>query len=100
VTARRTTKLPIVTISDFPAKASTLKVEEIARLARHVEDVGLDRFAVTDWPYYFDCTATMAACLARSDRVVVESLVTTPTHAIRRRRRARSPACTSTRAAG
>lgn len=71
-------KRPIVTISDFPAKASTLSVEEIAGLARRVEEVGLDRFAVTDWPYYFDCVAAMTACLARTDRVIVESLVTTP----------------------
>jgi alkanesulfonate monooxygenase SsuD/methylene tetrahydromethanopterin reductase-like flavin-dependent oxidoreductase (luciferase family) len=68
----------MVTISDFPAKASTLTVREIAGLARRTEEQGLDRFAVTDWPYYFDCLATMSACLAGTERVVVESLATTP----------------------
>lgn len=69
---------PVVTISDFPAKASTLTVREIAALAGRTEERGLTRFAVTDWPYYFDCLATMSACLAETETVVLESLATTP----------------------
>lgn len=69
---------PVVTISDFPAKASTLTVQEIVGLARRTEERGLDRFAITDWPYYYDCIATMSACLTGTERVVVESLATTP----------------------
>lgn len=67
-----------ITISDFPAKSCTLTVREIVALARRTEEVGLDRFAITDWPYYFDCVATMAACLSGTEHLVVESLVTTP----------------------
>jgi 5,10-methylenetetrahydromethanopterin reductase len=69
---------PTITISDFPAKNNTLSVAEIAAVCRRAEDLGFDRFAVTDWPYYFDCIPTIAACLAATSRIEVESLVTTP----------------------
>jgi len=69
---------PVVTVSDFPAKASTLTTREIAALCRRCEQLGLGRFAVTDWPYHLDCLTTITACLAATSTIVVESLVTTP----------------------
>ncbi len=67
-----------VTISDFPANGNRLRAREIVELAQWAEQCGLDRFAVSDFPFHQDCLVQMAACLTATDRLVVESLVTTP----------------------
>ena len=74
------------TVSDFPAKGNELGVEEIVRLCQLAEEVGFDRFGITDFPFHFDCVALMAACLRATERIEVESLVTTPYARLRRRR--------------
>ena len=66
------------TVSDFPAKGNELGVDEIIELCRLAEQVGFDRFGITDFPFHFDCVALMAACLRATERIEVESLVTTP----------------------
>jgi 5,10-methylenetetrahydromethanopterin reductase len=70
--------LPVMTVSDFPAKGNTLTVREIASLAATAEENGAQRFGVTDFPYYYDCVPTMVACLAATRELEIESLVTTP----------------------
>ena len=76
--AQGSLRWPSVTLSDFPAKGNTLTVDEIARLAALAQTVGARRFGVTDFPYYYDVVPTMTACLAATETLVVESLVTTP----------------------
>ena len=71
-------QLPSMTVSDFPAKGNTLTVDEICRLASLAEDIGAQRFGVTDFPYYYDVVPTMTACLAATRGLAIESLVTTP----------------------
>ena len=66
------------TVSDFPAKGNELSVDEIVSLCRLAEHAGFDRFGITDFPFHFDCVALMAACLVATERIEVESLVTTP----------------------
>ena len=66
------------TASDFPAKGNELTGAEMVRLCQLSEDVGFDRFGVTDFPFHHDCIPVMAACLQATDRIEVESLVTTP----------------------
>jgi len=66
------------TVSDFPAKGNELNAAEIVSLCQLAERVGFDRFGITDFPFHFDCVALMAACLLATERIEVESLVTTP----------------------
>jgi 5,10-methylenetetrahydromethanopterin reductase len=66
------------TISDFPANGNRLGARDIVELAKWSEACGLDRFAVSDFPFHQDCLVQMGACLAVTERLVVESLVTTP----------------------
>ena len=42
------------------------------------EEVGFDRFAIADLPFHYDVVAVMTACLLRTERIGVESLVTNP----------------------
>src|SRR5260221_14587086 len=65
-------------VSDFPAKGNELSGAEIVSLCQLAENVGFDRFGVTDFPFHFDCVALMSACLLATERIEVESLVTTP----------------------
>ena len=66
------------TFSNLPATGWALPAGRIADLARLCEQVGFDRFAVADLPFHYDCVAVMTACLLRTERVGVESLVTNP----------------------
>ena len=68
------------TMSGFPANHNALTIMEIAGLASLSEEVGFDRFGVTDYPFHHDCVAVMTACLLQTERLQVESLVTTPYH--------------------
>jgi 5,10-methylenetetrahydromethanopterin reductase len=67
-----------VTVSDFPAKGNALTAGQIVELAQVAEASGAARFGVTDFPFHQECVALMAACLARTETLEVESLVTTP----------------------
>jgi 5,10-methylenetetrahydromethanopterin reductase len=66
------------TFSNLPATGWALPAGRIADLARLAEDVGFDRFAVADLPFHYDCVTVMTACLLRTERLQVESLVTNP----------------------
>ena len=67
-----------LTVSDFPGKGFGPSGREMVELARVAEDVGIDRFGVSDYPFRQDCTTMMTACLEATTRLEVESLVTTP----------------------
>jgi 5,10-methylenetetrahydromethanopterin reductase len=62
--------LPSIGWQDPPGK--------LVELARLCEDVGFDRFGVSDWRFYHDCFVVMTACLQATERLEVESLVTDP----------------------
>ena len=66
------------TVSDFPAKGNQLTSKQIVELAQLTEQVGIDRFSITDFPFHQDCIPLMTACLVGTERLEVESLVTTP----------------------
>ena len=67
-----------LTVSDFPGKGYGPDARQIVELARITEDVGIERFGVSDYPFREDCTTLMAACLQATSRLELESLVTTP----------------------
>jgi 5,10-methylenetetrahydromethanopterin reductase len=62
--------LPSIGWKDPPAR--------LVDLARLCEDVGFDRFGVSDWRFYHDVFVVMTACLQATRRLEVESLVTDP----------------------
>jgi len=66
------------TFSNLPAIGWSLPAERIVDLARLCEEVGFDRFAIADIPLHYDCVPIMTACLLRTGRLEVESLVTNP----------------------
>lgn len=66
------------TFSNLPAIGWSLPAERIVELARLCDEVGFDRFAVADIPHHYDCVPIMTACLLRTRRLEVESLVTNP----------------------
>ncbi len=66
------------TVGGFPGRGNTLSANEIVGLAREAENAGVDRFGVTDFPFYYDCIPLMTACLGETSRLEVVSLVTTP----------------------
>jgi 5,10-methylenetetrahydromethanopterin reductase len=66
------------TFSNLPATGWALPAGRIADLARLAEEVGFDRFAIADLPFHYDCITVMTACLLRTERLQVESLVTNP----------------------
>jgi 5,10-methylenetetrahydromethanopterin reductase len=67
-----------LTFSNLPALGWSLPAERIVDLAGLCEAVGFDRFAVADIPHHYDCVSVMTACLLRTRRLEVESLVTNP----------------------
>lgn len=66
------------TFGNLPSIGWTDPSERLVTLARLCEDVGFDRFGVSDWRFYHDCFVVMTACLQATERLEVESLVTDP----------------------
>jgi 5,10-methylenetetrahydromethanopterin reductase len=66
------------TFGNLPSIGWTDPAERLVDLARLCEEVGFDRFGVSDWRFYHDCFVVMTACLQGTDRLEVESLVTDP----------------------
>jgi len=67
-----------LTFSNFPATGWTHSVREIGDLAVVANEAGFDRYAVADLLYHFECISVMTACLLRTERLNVESLVVNP----------------------
>jgi 5,10-methylenetetrahydromethanopterin reductase len=66
------------TFSNLPGIGWNEPIRRIVDLARLSEDVGFDRFAIADYPFHFDCSTVMTACLTSTRRIGIESLVTDP----------------------
>jgi 5,10-methylenetetrahydromethanopterin reductase len=66
------------TFGNLPSIGWTDPAGKLADLARLCEEVGFDRFGVSDWRFYHDCFVVMTACLQATSRLEVESLVTDP----------------------
>lgn len=66
------------TFGNLPSIGWVDPVEKLVDLARLCEEVGFDRFGVSDWRFYHDCFVVMTACLQATTRLEVESLVTDP----------------------
>ena len=66
------------TFGNLPSIGWVDPVERLVELARLCEQVGFDRFGVSDWRFYHDCFVVMTACLQGTERLEVESLVTDP----------------------
>jgi 5,10-methylenetetrahydromethanopterin reductase len=66
------------TFSNLPGLAWHEPAGRIVELARLCEDVGFDRFGVSDWRFMSDCLVTMTACLTATQRLGVQAQVTDP----------------------
>src|SRR5258708_26239412 len=66
------------TFSNLPGLAWHEPVGRIVDLARLCEEVGFDRFGVSDWRFMSDCLVTMTACLQATDRLRIQAQVTDP----------------------
>ena len=66
------------TFSNLPGLAWREPVGRIVDLARVCEEVGFDRFGVSDWRFMSDCLVTMTACLQATDRLGIQAQVTDP----------------------
>ena len=66
------------TFSNLPGLAWHEPVGRIVDLARLCENVGFDRFGVSDWRFMSECLVTMTACLQATDRLGVQAQVTDP----------------------
>ncbi|HWD25403.1 MAG TPA: LLM class flavin-dependent oxidoreductase, partial [Acidimicrobiales bacterium] len=67
-----------LSISNFPMAGDDLTAGGVVELARIAERSGVDRLCIADYPFHEDCTVLMMACLAATDSLEVESLVTSP----------------------
>lgn len=66
------------TFGNLPSIGWADPADKLVELARLCEEVGFDRFGVSDWRFYHDCFIVMTACLQATTRLEVESLVTDP----------------------
>jgi 5,10-methylenetetrahydromethanopterin reductase len=66
------------TFSNLPGLAWHEPVGRIVDLAQLCEEVGFDRYGVSDWRFMSDCMVTMTACLQATRTLGVQSQVTDP----------------------
>jgi 5,10-methylenetetrahydromethanopterin reductase len=66
------------TFSNLPGLAWHEPVGKIVELAQLCEEVGFDRFGVSDWRFMSDCQVTMTACLLGTRTLGIQSQVTDP----------------------
>lgn len=66
------------TFSNLPGLAWHERTGKIVDLARLCEEVGFDRFGVSDWRFMSDCQVTMTACLLGTQTLGIQSQVTDP----------------------
>jgi 5,10-methylenetetrahydromethanopterin reductase len=64
------------TFGNLPSIGWTDPSVRLVELAQLCEEVGFDRFGVSDWRFYHDPFVIMTACLQATRRLEVESLVT------------------------
>jgi 5,10-methylenetetrahydromethanopterin reductase len=66
------------TFSNLPGLAWHEPVGRIVQLAQLCEEVGFDRFGVSDWRFMSDCLVTMTACAQATQRLGIQAQVTDP----------------------
>lgn len=66
------------TFGNLPSIGWTDPPGRLVDLARLCEEVGFDRFGVSDWRFYHDVFVVMTACLQATRTLEVESLCTDP----------------------
>jgi 5,10-methylenetetrahydromethanopterin reductase len=66
------------TFSNLPGLAWHEPVGRIVQLAQLCEEVGFDRFGVSDWRFMSDCLVTMTACAQATRRLGIQAQVTDP----------------------
>jgi 5,10-methylenetetrahydromethanopterin reductase len=66
------------TFSNLPGLAWHEPVGRIVDMARLCEEVGFDRYGVSDWRFMSDCIVTMTACLQGTRTLGIQSQVTDP----------------------
>src|SRR5262249_14546422 len=66
------------TFSNLPGLAWHEPVGRIVQLAQLCEDVGFDRFGVSDWRFMSDCLVIMTACAQATRRLGIQAQVTDP----------------------
>ena len=66
------------TFSNLPGLAWHEPVGRIVELARLCEEVGFDRFGVSDWRFMSDCLVTMTACAQGTRTLGIQAQVTDP----------------------
>jgi alkanesulfonate monooxygenase SsuD/methylene tetrahydromethanopterin reductase-like flavin-dependent oxidoreductase (luciferase family) len=69
-----------ISVSNFPMLGDGLDARDIVRLAQAADGAGVDRLCIADWPFHEECSTLMTASLAETERLQLESLVTTPFH--------------------
>lgn len=66
------------TLGNLPTLGWDKPVEKLVELAVLAEELGFDRFGISDWRFYHDCLVSMTACAMATRRMEIESLVTDP----------------------
>ncbi len=68
----------ILTLGNLPTLGWDKPVGNLVEIAKMAEDLGYDRFGISDWRFYHDCLVAMTACASATKKIGIESLVTDP----------------------
>jgi 5,10-methylenetetrahydromethanopterin reductase len=66
------------TLGNLPTLGWDKPVKKLVEIAQLAEELGYDRFGISDWRFYQDCIVVMAACASGTQKIEIESLVTDP----------------------
>jgi 5,10-methylenetetrahydromethanopterin reductase len=66
------------TLGNLPTLGWDKPVGKLVEIAQLAEELGYDRFGISDWRFYHDCLVLMTACASATKKIEVESLVTDP----------------------
>ncbi len=69
-----------ISLSNFPMVGDGLDARQIVGVAQAADRAGVDRLCIADFPFHEECTTLMTAALVSTERLEVESLVTSPFH--------------------
>lgn len=68
----------IFTLGNLPTLGWDKPAGKLVEIAKLAEELGYDRFGISDWRFYHDCLVTMTACASATKKLGIESLVTDP----------------------
>jgi 5,10-methylenetetrahydromethanopterin reductase len=66
------------TLGNLPTLGWDKPASKLVDLAVLAEELGFDRFGISDWRFYHDCLVVMTACAMATKKLEIESLVTDP----------------------